>query len=172
LHEYSEQGCWSFLAQQCAALIIPFSLLLCVVTWLEPWAWFEEGAAESRLFSTASVYAIVGAISLLLGGVVWGFSKDAACTGRRVWVLPVCVLVVAFVGEAIANLDPRYGGHALRTTIREFFYPQQKDGFVFAAFLSVPAWSCVCYSVLLQVLSRRTAKTGFSPELGEGVRCD
>jgi hypothetical protein len=141
-----ESSFLGWVIQQIAAPI-PLVLWALLVSPLEssiaPWI------GQSRNTFDFFLYLPVGwTLSLLLAIVVQGIFPGAAVCGRRIWVVPVCLLALAFCWEGV--------GFSFRQAFAILFYPDP-DGESQWAFvlMTCPTVSAIAYSLGMIFSTRR-----------------
>ena len=155
----NERSSWfgPFIAQQCLAAIGPLVILIGII-------WLFDTYGQSGVLNNALIYVVMASLSFPLGYCVGRMLPRLIPTGKWVWVLPVCLLLIAAYDELTINANRAYGyQHAFLKTMEEFFYPHTLTGDVAMTFSTIPAWSSVCYAVGVMTAAKYRSRSKQRP---------
>ncbi len=107
----------------------------------------ETGAREAQWLVALIAYAVVGLTEGYFTEKISGCAAQSG--GRFVWAPLLCLI-------AIGILRDSRGPSAAISELLEITDPFSLKGLA-AAFLTLPAWACCCYSFALTIVSHRSA---------------
>ena len=99
-----------FIAQLVLATIGPLLLLMAVASLFRMYQ-------ASPAFDNALLYLTVVIIAFPVGFGIARVFPRLVMSGKWIWVVPACLLLVAWVDELWINARPPYGYHSFRSTM-------------------------------------------------------
>lgn len=137
----------SWILQLVAAYCGPIAMLMVVDTWLK---------AQDTLLEQVLSYVLVGAIAAAMALVVSLLAGDPAKEGRWVWVIPFAFELMAVAWELL--FQRTHGELCELFVVRDTGPMAGENGWVMVL-LTIPTWSCCCYSLVMwQQLRRRSSE--------------
>lgn len=130
------------------------------------WQLFAGGAGMSEMrggWWAGPIFQIInglwiGCLGFLLGLIVQSSIRTAARTGRWIWVPLLLLLLYGFFSDYF-----KFNWHKV---VNEFFFwsnPGRDEGPLARELITYPAWSCMWYSVGVQVITRWKRPTPDDP---------
>ena len=91
-------------------------------------------------------YVFLGVVSSAIASVISTMALGATVEGRWVWIIPVALLVAVLASEGYRNIRE----------VKHMFYvgPGEGEAGWVLLLLTLPTWSCCCYSLTMSLWRR------------------
>jgi len=136
LEEKGSFGSWAI--QSLLAYFGP--LVLLIITWS------YLSAGEDSPILTLCEYVFIGVVSSVLAAGISSVAFEATVRGRWVWIIPVALFLAALASEGYRNVR--------EVTYMFYVGPGEGEAGLGLVLLTMPTWSCCCYSITM-ILWRR-----------------
>jgi hypothetical protein len=138
-------GSWAF--QSLLAYVGPLVLLMIV--------WHYLSAGEDSPVLTICEYVFIGVVSTAFASGISKIVSGATAEGRWVWILPAALFLAALADAGSRNM-------------REVKYlfcvgPGEGEAGWCLVLVTMPTWSCCCYSLAMSLWRRHNNRDQSSP---------